>query len=115
MINFPVEVRSEVADILNRVRAFSNQHPLLKETEEGSKANGGFSQMLNNLQSALSEVSHTQTHADTIKNQYLTGEKNVSLSDVLVSSEKSKIAFEGLISVRNKFLEAYKEIMNIPI
>lgn len=116
MINFPVDVKSEVSDILNKVRAFSNQHPLLKEAETGLKTNkSGFSQMLSSVQSALSEVSHTQTHAEEIKNQYLSGEKNVTLSDVLLTSEKSKVAFEGLIAVRNKFLEAYKEIMNIPI
>ncbi len=116
MINFPIDVRSEVTDILSRVRAFNDQHPLLKTMEEKPQAEkGGFSQMLSSLKTALQEVNHAQIHADEIKNQYLSGQNHVNLSDVLVTSEKSKVAFEGLIAVRNKFLEAYKEIMNIPI
>ena len=50
-----------------------------------------------------------------LKNKYISGDANVSLSQVVVASEKSKLAFEGLIVVRNKCLESYKEIMNMPV
>jgi flagellar hook-basal body complex protein FliE len=33
----------------------------------------------------------------------------------MVTKEKSGIAFEATIQVRNKVLEAYKQIMNMPV
>jgi flagellar hook-basal body complex protein FliE len=43
------------------------------------------------------------------------GDKSLSLADVMVAKEKSSIAFEATIQVRNKVLEAYKQIMNMPV
>jgi flagellar hook-basal body complex protein FliE len=43
------------------------------------------------------------------------GEKNFSLADVMVAKEKSGFAFESTIQVRNKVLEAYKQIMSMPV
>tara|TARA_R110002167_G_scaffold31464_14_gene103253 strand:- start:937 stop:1266 length:330 start_codon:yes stop_codon:yes gene_type:complete len=43
------------------------------------------------------------------------GDKSLSLADVMVAKEKSSIAFEATMQVRNKVLEAYKQIMNMPV
>jgi flagellar hook-basal body complex protein FliE len=43
------------------------------------------------------------------------GDKSLSLADVMVAKEKSGIAFEATIQVRNKVLEAYKQIMSMPV
>ena len=43
------------------------------------------------------------------------GAPNLSLADVMVMKEKSGIAFEATLQVRNKVLEAYKQIMNMPV
>ncbi len=37
-----------------------------------------------------------------MKDKYLQGDPNVSLSQVMVVNEKSKLAFEGLIIVRKQ-------------
>jgi flagellar hook-basal body complex protein FliE len=50
-----------------------------------------------------------------LKQSYMTGDSNVSISQVMMSTMKSKLAFEGLLVVRNKLLDAYKEIMNMPV
>jgi flagellar hook-basal body complex protein FliE len=43
------------------------------------------------------------------------GDKSLSLADVMVAKEKAGIAFEATIQVRNKVLEAYKQIMSMPV
>ena len=43
------------------------------------------------------------------------GDPNLSLADVMIAKEKSGIAFEATMQVRNKVLEAYKTIMNMPV
>nr|WP_279287974.1 flagellar hook-basal body complex protein FliE [Vibrio cholerae] len=39
----------------------------------------------------------------------------MSLSDVMIARNKSSVAFEATIQVRNKLVEAYKELMNMPV
>jgi flagellar hook-basal body complex protein FliE len=63
----------------------------------------------------LMKVSQLQSETENLKSAYVSGSGNVSLSQVVVASQKSKLAFEGLIAVRNKILEAYKDIMNMPV
>ena len=52
---------------------------------------------------------------EKLKNAYVAGDSSVSMAQVILSSQKSKLAFEGLVTVRNKILEAYKDIMNMPV
>jgi len=43
------------------------------------------------------------------------GDRSVSISDAMIASQKSSIAFSATVEVRNKFVEAYKEIMSMPV
>ena len=39
----------------------------------------------------------------------------MSLSDVMIARNKSSVAFEATLQVRNKMVDAYKELMNMPV
>ena len=43
------------------------------------------------------------------------GDPNVSLVDTMVAAQKAGLAFDATLQVRNKLVEAYKDIMNMPI
>jgi flagellar hook-basal body complex protein FliE len=43
------------------------------------------------------------------------GDRSVSLAEVMIASQKSSVAFEATVHVRNKLVESYKEIMNMPV
>ena len=44
------------------------------------------------------------------------GDTTVTLSDTVIAREKASVAFEATVQVRNKKLvEAYKEIMSMPV
>ena len=43
------------------------------------------------------------------------GDPNVTLAQTMISASKASIGFEATVQVRNKFVEAYKEIMNMPV
>lgn len=64
---------------------------------------------------AVQSVNQSQQQANTVAHAYLSGDKDTSVSQMMISSVKSKIAFEGLLAVRNKLIDSYKEIMNMPI
>ena len=64
------------------------------------------------LLDSLDEVNRLQTEADEGVQKFLTGEsKNVA--EVMAAVNKAGIAFDLLMEVRNKMVEAYQEIQQI--
>lgn len=64
---------------------------------------------------AIDSVNDTQKAADSLRQSYELGAPGVSLTQVMVASEKSSVAFQGMVQVRNKLVDAYQEIMNMPV
>jgi flagellar hook-basal body complex protein FliE len=108
-------VRADIAEMLSKIRDVSNRSPVFSNGLGSVEKTGDFGSVFEALKSSVGGVSDLQAKSESVKNAYLLGDPNVSLSQVIVSSEKSKLAFEGLVTVRNKCLEAYKEIMNMPV
>jgi flagellar hook-basal body complex protein FliE len=62
----------------------------------------------------LQEVNATQLTSKSIRNAYERGE-DIPLTDVVMGIQKSSLAFEATLQIRNKVLKAYEEIMNMPV
>jgi flagellar hook-basal body complex protein FliE len=71
-----------------------------------------FSEMLSN---AIDGVNSMQLHSKEQAQKFEMGDPSLSLADVMVAKEKAGIAFEATMQVRNKVLEAYKQVMNMPV
>lgn len=71
-----------------------------------------FSEMLGQ---AINTVNTMQLDSKEKAMAFEMGDKSLSLADVMITKEKSGIAFEATVQVRNKVLEAYKQIMNMPV
>ena len=71
-----------------------------------------FNDMFSN---AINAVNDTQKAAGSLQTAYQQGEPGVSLTQVMVASEKASTSFQALTQVRNKLVEAYKDVMNMPI
>jgi flagellar hook-basal body complex protein FliE len=69
----------------------------------------------NMLSQALNNVNDLQQASGDKKRAFEMGDTSVTLSEVMVASSKSGIALDATIQVRNKFVEAYKEIMSMPV
>jgi len=39
----------------------------------------------------------------------------VDLPEVMIALQKSSVSFQAMTQVRNKMIEAYKEIINMPL
>jgi flagellar hook-basal body complex protein FliE len=66
------------------------------------------------VQSALDSVNDTQLKSTAMQEAYDRGEE-VPLTEVVLSMQKSSLAFEATLQVRNKVMKAYEEIMNMPV
>jgi flagellar hook-basal body complex protein FliE len=67
------------------------------------------------LKTSLQQVSDTQKHAAELGKRFAMGDDTVSLSDTMIAMQKSSIAFQGTVQVRNKLVSAYHDIMNMQV
>jgi flagellar hook-basal body complex protein FliE len=79
---------------------------------QGNPSSQNFADLLSN---AIGTVNDMQLESKDKAMAFEMGDKSLSLADVMVAKEKAGIAFEATIQVRNKVLEAYKQIMSMPV
>ncbi len=67
------------------------------------------------LKSSLDQVNSAQLQGQQMAQRFEMGDSSVSLSDAMLSLQKSSIALQQTVQVRNKLVSAYQEIMNMPV
>ena len=66
------------------------------------------------LAETVSEVQHLQNEADTTIKKLVAGEIK-DVTEAMVAVERADIAFQTMMTVRNKVLNAYQEIMRMQV
>jgi flagellar hook-basal body complex protein FliE len=79
---------------------------------QGPGAAGGFSQTLSH---AIDNVSRTQQSASELQQAFELGDPKADLARVMVAMQQSQVAFRATVEVRNRLVQAYQEVMNMPI
>lgn len=67
------------------------------------------------LDSALQAVSRNQQSAAELQRQFQLENPNVSLEETMIAMNKSQISFSAAVQVRNRLVQAYEQIMNMPV
>lgn len=67
------------------------------------------------LTNAVNSVNETQMQSSSLAKAYEQGDPNVSISQVMIQSQKASVSFQALTQVRNKVVQAYEDIMKMPI
>ncbi|MBL0421449.1 flagellar hook-basal body complex protein FliE [Ramlibacter sp. AW1] len=67
------------------------------------------------LESALRAVSASQAQSNQLTEAFLRDPGSVSLEAAMVASQKSQIAFQSALHVRNRLVAAYSDIMNMQV
>ncbi|MHB8249707.1 MAG: flagellar hook-basal body complex protein FliE [Acidithiobacillus sp.] len=76
-------------------------------------ATGAPNDFADTLKTLVNGVNDRQGSANTLQQQFTMGDKSVSLSQVMVASQKAGLSFQAMLEVRNKLVSAYQDIMNI--
>jgi len=79
-----------------------------QETENKTE----FSALLNQ---SIGAVNETQQTAGKMAQKFEMGDSDISLAEVMIASQKANVSFEAMVQVRNKLVDAYKEVMNMPM
>jgi flagellar hook-basal body complex protein FliE len=67
------------------------------------------------LDSALQSVSEGQSRAAEMQRQFQAENPAVSLEQAMVEMNKSQLGFAAAVQVRNRLVQAYDQIMNMPV
>ena len=103
-----------MSDLLQKVlglTAMRIEEPKLP-TFEPASASSGAGEFKTMLSDAISRVEDARVTATTSVNRFLAGE-NEELHNVVLNTQRSELAFEAFLQVRNKVVNAYQEIMRM--
>ena len=75
---------------------------------------GDFSSILKSMMSSIDETNTLQNQAESAEIQFALGEMD-NTHDLLIAQTKANVALQYTVAVRDKLIEAYREIMNMQI
>ena len=101
---------ASIASVLQQMRVLAQASG--PTTTAGSEvAGGGFA---GELKKSLDRISEAQQNANSQAEAFELGKPGVALNDVMVDMAKAGIGFQMGLQVRNKVVEAYQTVMNMP-
>lgn len=98
-----------VNQVLAQMRAMSIEAGSKPAPSNGS---GDFAAM---LKESIDAVNQTQKSAADLSTAFETGQSDVSLAEVMIASQKASVSFQAMLQVRNKLVDAYKDVMSMPM
>ncbi|MCA9773124.1 MAG: flagellar hook-basal body complex protein FliE [Myxococcales bacterium] len=81
---------------------------------KGAEAAGKGASFADTLKASMDEVNGLQHDADRAIEALVKGE-DTSLHETMLAVEKADLSFKVMMQVRNKLLEAYREVMRTPM
>ena len=116
----------EIDRVLATIRSFSKQGGI--GGPEASGVNGlgnaagpnaagksGASEFANLIKQGLDSVNQTQQSASNMATAFEKGVPGVELPQVMIEMQKAAVSFRAVTEVRNRLVNAYQEIMNMPV
>lgn len=67
------------------------------------------------LQGALKEASALQNQSGQMQQDFQAGVDGVTLEQTMMAMQKGQIAFQSAVTVRNRLVSAYTDIMNMQV
>jgi flagellar hook-basal body complex protein FliE len=114
-----------IASVLSQIRSFQAQvgqaggvaPPSAPPAGGIGPATGGpaapsFGQTLGD---ALQKVNRLQSETRTLQAAFERGEPGADLARVMVAAQASSVAFRATVEVRNRLVQAYQDVMNMPL
>ena len=102
----------EINQVLAQMRVIQAQASNTPAVEAGGPARDDFSSM---LKRSIDAVNETQQSANTLRTAFERGDDGLDIADVMIAVQKSSLSFQAMVEVRNKLVEAYKDVMNMPV
>lgn len=122
--------RVDINRLLGEMRSLKSQTQVFQRPQQIAGNDNTLSRQLSNMQvdgpnkvpsfgdvmsQAINKVNQVQQTSSEMAAAYERGVAGVDITDVMIASEKASVSFQAMVQVRNKLVDAYKDIMNMPI
>ena len=67
------------------------------------------------LNDSIKAVNELQSDANAQATAFESGAPDADLTQVMISLQKASLSFQAMTEVRNKLVNAYQEVMNMPV
>ncbi|MHB8920806.1 MAG: flagellar hook-basal body complex protein FliE [Halothiobacillus sp.] len=103
-----------VDQILSQMRVMrANAQQQIAEPTPVTPAGGdSFSSLLTR---AIGQVNDLQQNSSELKTRFELGDPNVDLTQVMLAGQKASLGFNATLQVRNRLVQAYQDVLNMPI
>jgi len=73
------------------------------------------SSFVDTLKRAMEGVNDAQHHASNLSAAFERGEPGADLAQVMVAAQQAQVAFRATVEVRNRLVQAYQDVLNMPV
>jgi flagellar hook-basal body complex protein FliE len=105
----------EIDRVLAQIRAISGQARMGGSAPANPLAATGGPSFATLLKSGVDQVNASQQRAGALATAFERGTPGVDLPQVMLEIQKASVSLRAVTEVRNRFVSAYQEIMNMPI
>ena len=96
-------------------QVLAQMRELATQAGKGTKQTSERSDFADLLKTSIDQVNNVQLEADKMATALETGDADASVADVMISIQKANVSFQAMVQVRNKLVEAYQDVMNMPM
>jgi len=108
------QIRSNQENQIADVNKLRPQNPV-QETGKTAATDNSVPDFQSMLKNAVDNVNENQKAAGDLQKRFEMGDPSVDLPEVMIAMQKSSVSFQAMTQVRNKLVEAYKDVMNMPV
>ncbi len=96
------------------INSLPNIQPISSGINNESKTSESKTSFADVINDALNKVNDLQVQSSNMTDDFLTG-KSDNIHSVMIAGSKADLALQMTLQVRNKVMDAYKEIMNMQV
>ncbi|HEX6832548.1 MAG TPA: flagellar hook-basal body complex protein FliE [Rudaea sp.] len=104
-----------ISSILSQIRSLQQQAAFRPDTAEKPAAIGSQGGFGESLKQALGRIDGDQKQAQNLAQRFELGDPNVTLSRVMLAQQTAQVSFRATVEARNRLVQAYQDVMNMPL
>ncbi len=105
----------DINSILTQMRTLAAQSKLGPAAPTASNGAAPATDFGSLLKQSINNVDQSLKNANSLSTSFERGEPSADLSQVMIALQKADLSFRAMSEVRNKLVDAYKDIMNMQI
>lgn len=110
----PIDTQSLMLQ-MRSLAAQAEAKPVADVTETAKSGQDQAANFADLLAESVQSVNREQHKSGDMKKAFEQGDLDIELSEVMLQAQKASLSFQAMTEVRNKLVEAYKTVINMPM